>query len=113
MRTPMRRSPSHCRSLGTICSACWEPGLAITPTVLMMGMEEELRISFGAEDGALHDFGFESELPHRVRDPITSGLVQLGLANDAALTDLAFTDFELRFDQYNHLPRGMETRNRP
>ncbi len=35
------------------------------------------------------------------------GLVQLRIAHDAALAHLALAHFELRLDQYNHLPAGL------
>ena len=38
------------------------PGLETMPTVLMMGIQQKLLVAFGAEDGAFHDAGFESEL---------------------------------------------------
>ena len=41
---------------------------------------------------------------HGAVHPLAGGLVQLGLAHDAALAHLALADFKLRFDQYNHLP---------
>ena len=44
--------------------------------------------------------------------PVAGGLVQRGIAHDAALADLALAHFELRFDQYNHLPAGLEQRRR-
>jgi hypothetical protein len=70
----------------------------------MMGIEEELLVPFGAEDGAVHDTGLESKYPHRAGHPFASGLVELRVANDAALANLSLPDFKLRFDQYNHLP---------
>jgi hypothetical protein len=69
----------------------------------MMGIEEKLLVPFGAENGAFHDTGLESKFLHRGSNPMASSLVELRVANDAALAHLALTDFELRFDQYNHL----------
>jgi hypothetical protein len=45
--------------------------------------------------------------PNSRTAPVTrfaSGLVELRVANDAALAHLALSNFKLRFDQYNHLP---------
>ena len=56
--------------------------------------------------------GFESEFAARPVHPLAGGLVQLRIAHDAALADLALAHFKLRFDQYNHLPAGPEQRNR-
>jgi hypothetical protein len=70
----------------------------------MMGIEEELLVPFGAEDRAVHDTGLESQIPHGAGHPLASGLVELRVANDAALANLPLSHFKLRFDQYNHLP---------
>src|ERR1700733_7614621 len=99
----MPRPWSHSSSLGTSVTAASTFGLETTPTVLMMGIEEKLLVPFGAEDGAVHDTGFESKFPHRAGHPLASGLVKLRIANDAALPDLPLPGLELRFDQYNHL----------
>jgi hypothetical protein len=72
----------------------------------MMGIEEKLLVPFGAEDRTFHDAGGESELAHRPGDSLTGGLVEFGIANDAAFANLAPAYLELRFDQYNHLPGG-------
>ena len=47
---------------------------------------------------------------HGRAHPLASGLVQLGIAHDAALADLALAHFKLRFDQYNHLRRRGRSR---
>src|ERR1019366_8830221 len=106
MRAAMPRAHSHSSSFGTNSTAAGALGLEMTPTVLMMGMEEKLLVPFGAEDGAGHDSGLESEFPHGLGDAFTGGLVELRIPNDAALADLALAGLELRFDQYNHLPGG-------
>src|ERR1039458_5367926 len=106
MRAAMPRSRSHSSSLGANSTAAGALGLEMTPTVLMMGIEEKLLVPFGAEDGAGHDCGLESEFPHGFGHAFTGGLVELRVPNDAALADLALADLELRFDQYNHLPGG-------
>src|ERR1043166_6031506 len=108
----MPRACSHSISLGTMSRAASDPGLEMTPAVLMMGIEEELPVSFRAEDGAVHDLRFESEVAHRLDHPPAGRLMQFGVANNAALAHLALSDFKLRFDPYNHLPAGLEQRRR-
>ncbi len=88
-------------------AAAAEFGLETIPTVLMVGIEEELLVSFGAEDGAFHHAGLESEFAHGPRHPLASGLVDCRVAHDAALAHLAPAGFKLRLDQYNHLPGGL------
>src|ERR1039457_5052284 len=106
MRTAMPRWRSHSISLGTRAPAAGEFGLEMMPTVLMMGIEEKLLVPFGAGDGGLDDSGLESEFAHGPFDFLASLSVQFRLANAAALAYLALAHFELRFDQYNHLPGG-------
>jgi hypothetical protein len=69
----------------------------------MVGIEEELLVSFGAENGTFHHAGFESEFADGPRDSLASRLVDGGIAHNAALAHLALARFKLRFDQYNHL----------
>ena len=64
-RRRCRASCSHSSSLGTSSAGLGRFGLEMIPTVLMMGMEEKLLVPFGAEDGAFHDAGLESQFPHR------------------------------------------------
>src|ERR1035438_8468159 len=101
MRATMPRSSSHCKSLGTNATAACVFGLETTPTVLMVGIEEKLLVPFGAEDGAVHDAGFESKSPHGAGHPLAGGLMELRVANDAALANLPLPYFKLRLDQYN------------
>src|ERR1039458_2080575 len=107
MRAAMPSARSHSSSLGTSSTAAGALGLELTPTVLTMGIEEKLLVPFGAENGARHDAGLESKSPHGAGHPIASGLVDLRIANDSALANLALPCFKLRFDQYNHLPGGL------
>jgi hypothetical protein len=85
-------------SAGTMLAAAAEFGFETIPTVLMVGIEEELLVSFGAEDGAFHHAGFESEFAHGPRHSLASGLVNRGFAHNAALAYLASAGFKLRFD---------------
>src|ERR1017187_7322788 len=110
-RMPMSRWCSHSMSLGTIAPAAGELGLETIPTVLMMGIEEKLTVPFGPQNGAFHDAGLESEIPHYARHLFADRLVELRVAHDAAFTHQALTGFKLRFDQYNHLPAGLEQRH--
>jgi hypothetical protein len=64
----------------------------------MVGIEEELLVSLGAEDGTFHHAGFESELAHGARHSLASGLVDGRVAHNAALAHLAPAGFKLRFD---------------
>jgi hypothetical protein len=64
----------------------------------MVGIEQELLVSFGAEDGAFHHAGFESEFAHGPRDSLASSLVDGRIAHDAAFAHLAPAGFKLRFD---------------
>src|SRR5215469_9066689 len=75
------------------------PGFEMIPTVLMMGIEEELPVPFGAKDGAIHDVRFKSEFAYGLSHPLAGRLVEGRVADDAALAHL-----ELRLDQYNRLP---------
>src|ERR1035438_4430507 len=106
MRAAMPRGRSHSSSFGANSTAAGALGLEMTPTVLMMGIEEKLLVPFGAQDRAGHDTGLESEFPHGFGDAVTGGLVEWRIPNDASLADLTLPDLELRFDQYNHLPGG-------
>src|ERR1700744_1589167 len=99
----MERSCSQSISSGTTAAACAELGLEQMPTVLISGMQEELLVSFRAQNGAVDQAGFESKFLHGALHAVTGGLVQRGVADDAALAHLSFADLELRFDQYNHL----------
>jgi hypothetical protein len=94
----MPRPRSHSISAGTILAAAAEFGFEMIPTVLMVGIEQELLVSFGAEDGTFHHAGFESEFAYRPRDPLASSLVDGGIAHDAAFAHLAPAGFKLRFD---------------
>src|ERR1039458_8393446 len=100
MRGAMPRCRSHSSSLGASSTAAGALGLGMTPTVLMMGIEEKLPVPFGPEDGAGHDSGLESEFPHGLGDAFTGGLVELRVPNDAALADLALADLELRSEEH-------------
>ena len=98
MRTAMPRPRSHSMSAGTMLAAAAEFGFEMIPTVLMVGIEEELLVSFGAEDGTFHHAGFESECAHGPRDSLASSLVDARIAHDAAFAHLAPAGFKLRFD---------------
>src|SRR5579871_3097997 len=104
----MPRSPSQSTSAGTSSTAARAPGLAITPTVLMVGIEQEFFVPFGAQNGAVHDAGFESEMAHGALDPVARRLVQFGLPYNPALAYLSPADLELRLDQYNHSTAGLQ-----
>src|ERR1017187_1689409 len=107
MPTVMPRWRSHSINLGTRAPAAGAFGLEMMPTVLMTGIEEKLLVPFGAGDGALDEGGLEPDFAHGPFDFLASRLVQPGVANDAALADLALAHFKLRFDQYNHLAAGL------
>src|SRR4051794_40893197 len=109
--TAMPRCFSHAMMSGTIFPACSDPGLETIPTVLMTGMQQKLLVSFRAVDGALHDVGDESEFFDGHSNAVACGPMQRRVAHNAALSDLALTDFELRLDQYNHLPLRLEQRD--
>jgi hypothetical protein len=64
----------------------------------MVGIEEELLVSFGAEDGTFHHAGFEPQFAHGPRHSLASSLVDGRLAHNAALAYLASASFKLRFD---------------
>src|SRR5208283_802075 len=88
-RTAMARSRSHSSSRGTIARASAEFGLEQMPTVLMVGIEQELLVPFGAEDGAFDHIGAEAEIRRGPFDTLARRLVNLGPAYDAALAHLA------------------------
>src|SRR5947209_7533755 len=111
MRALMPRALSHSSTLGTSSRAPSEPGLETIPTVLMMGIKEELLVSFRAENRAVHDLRFESEFSHGPGHPPAGRLVQLGLADNPAFSHLALAYFKLRLDQYNHSAAGLEKRD--
>src|SRR5882724_890968 len=104
MRNSIGSLRSHSINLGTRSPAAGALGLEIIPTVLMMGIEEKFLVPLGAGDGALDDIGLELEFAHSPFDSFAGGPVQLGIAHDAALANLAPAHFKLRFDQYNHPP---------
>src|ERR1035437_10027854 len=104
----MPRSCSHVMSFGTMSSAVVTPGFEMIPTVLMTGIQQKLLIPFGAENRALHHDGLEPVFADGRGDAFANGLVNPGIAHDSALAHLALPGLELRFDQYNHLPIGME-----
>src|SRR4051812_9538737 len=108
----MPRCLSHSMISGTIFAAWSEPGLEMIPTVLMTGIQQELLISFGAKDRAIHNFRLESEFLYGVSHPVAGSPVQRGIADNTASSHLASAYFELRLDQYNHLPFGLEQGNR-
>src|ERR1039457_4074099 len=99
MRAAMPRSRSHSSSLGTSSTAAGALGLEMTPTVLMMGIEEKLLVPFGAQDGAGHDSGLESEFPHGLGDAFTGGLVELRLPNHVPLCGPALSDTQLKLEE--------------
>src|SRR5271157_189933 len=98
MRTAMPRPRSHSMSTGTMLAAAVEFGFETIPTVLMVGIEEELLVSFGAENGTFHHGDLESELAHGSRYSLASSSVNEGIAHDAAFAHLAPARFKLRFD---------------
>src|SRR5689334_11850957 len=102
MRTWIARRFSHSISFGTRSPAAVAFGLEMIPTVLMMGIEQEFLIAFGADNRALDQFGLKTEFAHGPFHPFASGAMQFGVAHDAALSHLALAHFKLRFDQYNH-----------
>src|ERR1051326_3737535 len=110
-RTVTLRLLNHSISPGTMPAAASELGLETMPTVLMMGIQEEFLIAFGAPYGAFHDAGFKSEFPHGPFHLFTSGLVKFRLADNPAFPHLAPAYFELRLDQYNHLSGWPEHSN--
>ena len=61
-------------------------------------IQEKFLVSFRAEDGAVDDFGCKSELAHCLDDAAAGGLMQLGVPDDSALSDLALAYLKLRFD---------------
>src|SRR5438552_8062455 len=106
MRTARPRARSHSINFGARASAALALGLEIIPTVLMMGIQQELPVAFGAGQRALDDGGFKSERAHGLFHSPASGAMQLRVAYNPALPHLALAHFKLRFDQYNHLACG-------
>src|SRR5579872_3378338 len=98
----MPRSPSQSTRAGTSSKAARAPGLAMIPTVLMVGIEQKFFVPFGSENGAVHDAGLESQMPRRALDPLAGLTVQLRLPDNPAFAHLSPADLELRLDQYNH-----------
>src|ERR1017187_10459068 len=98
MRIAMPRPRTPSISAGTRLAAVAELGFETIPTVLMVGIEEELLVSFGADEGTFHHAGFESELAHGPHDSLASSLVDARIAHDAAFAHLAPAGFKLRFD---------------
>src|SRR5437660_6109519 len=102
----MPRRSSHWISFGTISAAAGELGFEITPTVLMMGIEEKLLVPFRAENRAFNNRCFESQCAHGAVHALASSPVDLRVANNPSFADLPPARFELRLDQYNHLAAG-------
>src|SRR3954463_8892447 len=112
MRVEIPRCLSQSISFGTSSGAASDPGFEMIPMVLMTGMQQELLVAFGAEDGAVHDLRSESELLDGQPDAVARGLVDGRVADDPALAHLSPAGFKLRLDQYNHLPVRPEQRDR-
>src|SRR5450432_1855120 len=98
----MPRVSSQASSLGTTSAAVSTAGFEISPTVLMVGMQQELPVPFRAQDRAFHDGCFESQLPRRILNTAAGALLQLRFAHDSTLPHLPFSNFELGLDKYNH-----------
>src|ERR1035438_3576631 len=109
-RTAIERSCSHSSRRGTTASPSGEFGLEQMPTVLMVGIEQELLVPFGAEDGAFDHIGAEAEIRRGPFDPLARRLVDFGPVHNTTLAHLPAASFKLRFDQYNYLPSGAEQR---
>jgi hypothetical protein len=62
------------------------------------GIEQEFLVSLRAEDGAFHYPGDNSEPANGFGDAPAGGLMQPGVAHDAAFADLPFAHLELRLD---------------
>src|SRR6185436_20555778 len=99
-------------SLGTRSGASSDPGFDTIPTVLMMAIEEELLVAFGAKYGAVHDLRCETELLDGQPHAVAGGLAHGRIAHDSALAHLPPARFKLRLDQYNHLPFRTEQNGR-
>src|SRR4051794_6313306 len=111
MRVEIPRCLSQSISFGTSSGAASDPGFEMIPTVLMTGMQQELLVAFGAEDGAVHDLRGESELLDGQPDAVARALVDGRVADDPAFPYLPPAGFKLRLDQYNHLPVRTEQRD--
>ena len=79
-------------------------------TVSTVSMEEKLLVALGAEDRAVGDSRGESGGFDGSADAVASGLVQSGVANDAAFTDVATSDLELRLHEDDHFAARGEQR---
>jgi len=69
----------------------------------MAGMQKKFLVPLRAQYRAIHQARPESKFAHRSLDVLASRAVQFRIANNTALAHLPFANFELRFDQYNHL----------
>src|SRR5579872_1439680 len=100
-RTLTPRSASHITRAGTTRAASSLRGLEMMPAVVMLpagfadGIKQELPIALGAEDGTLDDISPKALGLHRGPNPVTSGLMQRGLAHDSTFADLAALHFKL------------------
>src|ERR1700685_1219123 len=99
MRRPRTRSQSI--SFGASSAAAGTPGLEKMPTVLMSGIEQELLVSFRAQDGTLDNVSLKIHLTNCRFDTLAGRLMQLGIADDATLSHLFPAHFELGLDQHH------------
>src|SRR5579863_8219029 len=112
-RVAIPRSASQAAKTGTTRAACSLRGLEMMPTVLILaaGMKEKLPIAFSSQDRAGDDATVEPLGLDGGAHTIAGGQMQLRIAHDAALADLAAPDFELGLHQDHQFSARGEQRH--
>src|SRR5580658_3471951 len=78
------------------------PGLAMTPTALMSGMQKELLIAFRSQDGRGNHLRVKAQRLNSLFHTPAGLKVQSGIANNSSLANLMPFQLELRLHQDNH-----------
>src|SRR5258708_21568777 len=98
----MPRSSSQSITCGTMRAARSLCGLATIATVLTAGMQQELLVTFGAQDGAVDDGRTKAERFGSGGDARAGGPMKIRIAHDATFSHRSPAPFELRL--YPDLP---------
>src|SRR5260370_21126288 len=106
----MLRSSSQSITCGTMRAARSLCGLATIATVLTAGMQQELLVTFGAQDGAVDDGRTKAERFGSGGDARAGGPMKIRIAHDATFSHGSPADFELRLDQNYHFSLAIQER---
>src|SRR5580704_9424369 len=101
-RVSTPRSRHQATNPDTIADARGIPGLAMTPTALMSGMQKELLIAFRSQHGRGNHLRMEAQCLNGLFHATAGLKVQSGIANNSSLAYLMPFQLELRLHQNNH-----------